>query len=150
MVDFEKRIFAWENKNHSLFLPGWVTDESIKDKKNFCKGFFKDETDKYTLIGSGSYYFVSGNIPEIYKWVGGFKEDDSFSHYILKGIVLFHDNEKNFLCGGTFGNYSKESFLDTKKCSPLDFLFIKEDGSIARTDEDKNVLIEECLKSIRE
>jgi len=145
MVIFEKKLVPNRFEGLPMFLPGWVTSESTKNKDVFWTDSFTDETDKYFLMGSGSYYHLSGIVPEIYE--SYFEKSPNFAHYVLESVVLFHDNRRNFIGGSVFGNYGKKDFLNGKN-SPLDFLFKKEDGKIAQTDNEKNILIEGFLKDI--
>jgi len=147
MVLFNQKIIQSRFEGLPSFLPFWDVTGSEKQEEILWKEIFQKETNKYFLIGSGNYFHLSGILPESYQGKPPFEKSNEFAHYVLEGIVLFYDNNKDFICGGMFGDYDLEDFLDSEH-PVIDYLFKMGNGNLAQTNEDKNILIEKYIKEI--
>ena len=142
IMHFDTSIILPRIKGLPNILPFNALMGKKKKEKILWRDFFQEKTSKYFLIGSAKYFHLSGNVDKIYE-----DDNDEFAHYVLEGIVLFHDSDKNPICGGIFADYDKENFCDLNNLIS-DYIFKKENGKIAQTDEEKNNLVKKYIKEL--
>jgi len=124
-------------------LPRFIRSPKNKDEQFLWEGIFREDTANYILTGSGNYRHVTGEYPEFY--VSG----DTVDNHVLEAVVLIHGVNKKLICGGKITTWDKEKFKDSK--NPMhDYLFCMEDGKVARTDFEKEKVIQKHIKKLSE
>lgn len=147
MGHFEKIIPSRLDGLPAHLLPFEYYSKIGKDRKEkiLWRDIFHETTSKYHLIGSGKYFHISGVFKEF-----EFKESKEiskkFTHYGLDGVILIHDLDKEFICGGMLTDYSTKNLYNSK--NPLLESFFTWGGEVFQTDEEKNTIIGRYIEGI--
>ena len=150
-MDINIKKFQHTNYNFgkSFVYSGFIVSSAKKEERVLWQDIFKTETDRYSLIGSGCYKNIFGEVAGRYKGKGLIgKKDDKFNLHFLEGVILISNiSDKKVIYAGEFFTWDQGKHKEAE--NPFyNYLFELERGRIAKSNKEKNQCIENIIGGI--